>query len=65
MSGATLPVLCSYNMAALAAEAGFRVKLNWTHSACVCVSTRRQTDGERRCGVNDEVALSGESGKEK
>lgn len=30
MSGATLPVLYSYNMAALVAVAGFRVKLDST-----------------------------------
>lgn len=55
----------SYNMAAADAVAGFRVKLDSIHCARVCDSTRRQTGDEGRRGVRGEVALAGESGKEK
>lgn len=46
-----------------AAVAGFRVKLDSTHCACVCDSTRRQAGDEGRCGVRGEVTLASQARK--
>lgn len=42
MSGATLPVLYSYNMAALVAVAGFRVKLDTQLRVCWIAHTGKR-----------------------
>lgn len=54
MSGATLPVLYSYNMAALVAAAGFRVKLDST-TARVFEVTQATDSGVRVPGGGSVV----------